>query len=213
MAGGCWTAKHIVRDLPDDYREAMQRFYRSPMLIVNVALTNWRALYQLGYTAASWRGGQLGFSFNLAPPMHVGGYAPAFDPDQPAVLTYYVPFTQVGLPVEQQGPVARAEMLSKSYRDYELAVREQLTEMLGAQGFDARRDIAGIILNRWGHAYVDPYPGFYFGRDGQPAPRDIVRTPLGRIAFGHSELQGHQNWIGGVQEGRRAAEQVLGVHE
>lgn len=52
-------------------------------------------------------------------------------------------------------------------------------------------------------------PGFYFGRDGQPAPRDVVRTALGRIAFGHSELRGYQYWNGAVEEGRRAAEQVL----
>jgi hypothetical protein len=25
-------------------------------------------------------------------------------------------------------------------------------------GFDPRRDIASIILNRWGHAYVKPQP-------------------------------------------------------
>ena len=143
--------------------------------------------------------------------MQVGGYAPAFDPDKPAVLTYYVPFCKVGLPVEAQGPLARTEMLGTPYREYERIVRAQLTEMLSAQGFDARTDIAGIILNRWGHAYVDPYPGFYFGRDGKPAPSDIVRQPFGRIAFAHSELRGHQYWNGGVEEGRRAAEQVLAL--
>ena len=210
VASACWTAKHTVRDLSDEYRDAMGKFYRSPMLIVNVALTNWRALYKLGYTAASWRGG-FGFSYNLSPPMQVGNYAPAFDPDAPAVLTYYVPLYKVGLPVEAQGPVVRAEMLSTPYREYERIVRAQLTEMLSSQGFDARADIAGVILNRWGHAYVDPYPGFYFGRGGKPAPRDIVRNPFGRIAFGHSELRGHQYWNGGVEEGRRAAEQVLAL--
>lgn len=208
MAGGCWTAKRVVRDLPQAHARAMARFHRSPILVVNVALNNWRALYKLGYTAASWRGG-LGFSFNLSPPMQVGGYAPAFDPDKPAVLTSYVPFPKVGLPIEQQGALGRTEMLSTSYREYERKVRMQLTEMLAGYGFDARRDIAGIILNRWGHAYVNAYPGFYFGQDGESAPRDIVRQPFGRIAFGHSELRGFQYWWGGVEEGRRAAEQVL----
>jgi spermidine dehydrogenase len=208
VASGSWAAKHLVRDLSDRYRTAMDRFYRSPMLNVNVALTNWRALYKLGYTAASWRGG-FGFCFNLSPPMHIGDYAPEFDPDRPAVLTYYVPFYKVGLPVERQGAVGRAQLLSTSYREYETTVRAQLMEMLSPHGFDARRDIAGIILNRWGHAYVDPYPGFYFGQNGAPAPREILREPLGRISFGHSELRGHQSWIGAFEEGRRAAEQLL----
>lgn len=208
MACGSWTAKHVVHDLPREHRDAMDCFYRSPMLVINVALTNWRPLYRLGYTAASWRDGRLGFSFNLSPPMQVGGYRPAFDPDQPAVLTCYVPFIRVGMPVARQGAAGRAELLSTTYREYERIVRAQLIEMLSGQGFDVRRDIAGIILNRWGHAYVNPYPGFYFGRDGKPAPSDVVRSPFGRIAFGHSELRGHQNWNGAVEEGRRAAEQI-----
>lgn len=53
VASGSWPAKHFIRDLPDNYREAMGRFYRSPMLCLNVALRNWQPLYNLGYTAAS----------------------------------------------------------------------------------------------------------------------------------------------------------------
>ena len=56
--------------------------------------------------------------------------------------------------------------------------------MFGRAGFDANRDIAGIILNRWGHAYLSPQPGFFFGKNGQPGPGDVLRqTPYGRIAF------------------------------
>ncbi len=208
VCSGGWVAKHIVRDLPQEYSDALGRFYLSPMLVMNVALRNWRPLYKLGYTAATWRGG-FGFTFNLAPPMQVGSYVAPLDPDRPAMITFYVPVTKLGLPVEQQGPVARAEVLSTAYRDYEYRVRLQLTEMLGPHGFDARRDIAGIVLNRWGHAYVDPYPGFFFGKDGMPAPAQIVRQPFGRISFAHSELRGHQFWEGAIEEGRRAMEQAL----
>ena len=76
-------------------------------------------------------------------------------------------------------------------------------------GFDPAEDIAGLALNRWGHAYVAPGPGFFFGRDGAPAPPDVIREPFGRVAIGHSELRGHQNWTGASAEGRRAVEAVL----
>jgi spermidine dehydrogenase len=70
--------------------------------------------------------------------------------------------------------------------------------MFSRTGFDARRDIAGIILNRWGHAFVNPQPGFFFGLNGKPAPREILRSaPFGRIAFSHTDLAGaqdHRNW-------------------
>jgi hypothetical protein len=54
-----------------------------------------------------------------------------------------------------------------------------------------------------------PYPGFYGGSSGKPAPRDIIRRHYGRIAFGHSELDGLQHWGPAADEGRRAVNQVI----
>lgn len=88
-------------------------------------------------------------------------------------------------------------------------LRAQMAELFADAGLDPRRDIAGIVLNRWGHAYVAPGPGFFFGRKDEPAPPDVIREPFGRIAIGHSELRGHQNWTGTAGEGRRALETVL----
>jgi spermidine dehydrogenase len=89
-----------------------------------------------------------------------------------------------------------------------MQIRQQLQTMLGDSGFDARRDIAGIVLNRWGHAYLAPQPGFYFGTASAPAPLEVIRKRYGRIAFGHSELSGRQSWGRAAQEGRRALAEV-----
>ena len=70
-AGSSWTAQHVVQNLPEEYRDAMKSFPRAPMLVVNVALNNWRAMYKLGYTTLMWRGG-FGFSANLRAPMQDG---------------------------------------------------------------------------------------------------------------------------------------------
>ncbi len=76
--------------------------------------------------------------------------------------------------------------------------------------FDARRDIAGIILNRWGHAYLNPQPGFFFGKDGKPAPREILRrAPFGRIAFANTDLSGAPDHKTAIMEGFRAVGQLL----
>ena len=202
--------RHVVRDLPENYRAAYQNFYRSPMLVVNVALTNWRFLYKLGLTACRWFDG-FGFCCNIRRPMLVGDYRPPLDPDKPIILTFYVPFYYPGRPIGEQGSRGRLELLSTSYKAYEQQIRQQMLKLFGGAGFNPQKDIAGIILNRWGHAYLDPQPGFFFGRDGKPAPRDIVRKPFGRIAFAHSEMNGHQNWSGAIMEGRHAMEHVLGV--
>jgi spermidine dehydrogenase len=208
MATGSWVNRQAVAGLPSAHAAAFLEFHHSAVLVANVALTNWRFLDRLGLTACRWSSG-FGFSCNVRRPMLVGDYRPPLDPDRPTVLTFYVPLYYPGLPIAEQGARGRSELLGKSFADYEREIRAQMARLFGGAGFDARRDVAGIILNRWGHAYVNPQPGFYFGRSGRPAARDVVRERFGRIAFGHSELEGHQNWPGAVRNGVRAARQVL----
>jgi len=210
MASASWTTRHIVKDLPDKYKGAYEKFFYSPVLVVNVALTNWRFLYKLGLTGCRWFDG-FGFSCNIRKPMIVGDYRQPLHPDKPVVLTFYVPLHYPGLPVQEQGAKGRKEILSTSYRDYEQQIIEQMNRLFGSVGFDPKRDIAGIILNRWVNAYINPQPGFYFGRNGRPAPRDVIWERFGRIAFGHSELNGHQNWVVAIEEGRSAAEKAMEV--
>jgi spermidine dehydrogenase len=188
----------------------MEGFPRAPILCVNVALDNWRALYKLGYSSMSWRGG-FGFTASLRAPMHIGDFRPPLDPDQPTVLTFYTGLAERGAPPLEQGKVARAKLFATSYREYETQIRRQLASMLGMAGFDPQRDIAGIVLNRWGHAYVYATPGFFYGTHGKPAPSTVLRQPLGNLAFGHSELAGLQSAPPAVAEGNRAAMQALAM--
>jgi hypothetical protein len=104
-----------------------------------------------------------------------------------------------------------APAFSTSYADFELKIRKQLQEMFGNAGFDARRDIAGIVINRWGHAYIAPQPGFYFGSAERPAPLEVIRIRYHRIAFGHSELSGRQSWGRAAREAQRATKQILAI--
>jgi spermidine dehydrogenase len=209
MAGGSWTTKHIVTDLPSTHREAYAQFFRTPSMIVNVALRNWRALYKLGISGAFWYGGFGEFGAVRKVPTF-STEDKTIGPDMPTVLTIKVLFCRPGLPMVEQQSAGRAELISTSFADYERKTREQLTEMLSGTGFDARRDIAGIILNRWGHAYCSPQPGFFFGKDGQPAPREILRrAPFGRIAFANTDLSGIAGFDTAITEGQRAASQLL----
>ena len=124
-------------------------------------------------------------------------------------MTFYIPIIKPGLSAREQGAMCRAELLSTSFLSYERQIREQMTSMFSAGGFDPTRDIAGIILNRWGHAYVNPGLNFIHTKDGSETPSDILRQSYGRIAIGHSELRGHQYWNGAAGEGRRAVESLI----
>lgn len=208
MSIGGWVAKNIVSDLPEAMVDAYKQFHHSPILVVNVALRNWRFLDKLGISAGRWFEG-FGNFFAIRRPMVTGDYTQPFDPDKPMVMTFYVPFNNPGHSPAEQGAIGRAELLGKSYADYEKEIVDQMTRMFSDYGFDATKDIAGIILNRWGHAYISPQPGFHFGRDGVDAPIDIVKKGFGRIQFGHSELSGYMSHTRALIEGVRAAEQAL----
>ncbi|HKU26227.1 MAG TPA: FAD/NAD(P)-binding protein [Candidatus Sulfotelmatobacter sp.] len=209
MAGGSWTTKHIVRDLPSDLADAYGQFYRAPCMMANVAVRNWRFLYKMGISGCRWYGG-LGEYTQVRKLALCGAASPTISPDSPVVLTLKILYAHPGKPTEQQGHMGRAELLSIPFREYERRIREQFDEMFARSGFDPARDVAGIILNRWGHAYLTPPPGFFFGKSGKPAPGDVLRAgPFGRIAFANTDLSGVADHRSSIIEANRAVVQLL----
>jgi|HubBroStandDraft_6_1064221.scaffolds.fasta_scaffold00973_9 spermidine dehydrogenase len=209
MAGGCWTTKHIVRDLPQAQRGAYGEFYRSPCVMANVAVRNWRFLYKMGMSGCRWFTG-FGNYLDVVRQALVGNVEATIGPDSPVVFSVKALFAYPGLATEAQGVRGRTEMLGTSFKEYEGQIREQFQEMFAAGGFHAGRDIAGIILNRWGHAYLNPQPGFFFGRNGKRAPREILReAPFGRIAFANTDLAGAMDHRFSILEAKRAVGQLL----
>lgn len=211
-AVGGWVNKHIVRDLPEEYQNEFDGLVHGSNMIVNVALRNWRPMAKLGVSACHFfRSDGLGGFCNIRRPMVFGNNRAPLHPDKPAVLTFYVGFPKSGLPPKAQAAASRWELLSRSFAEIEEAVREQMTRMFGGLGFDDEKDIAGVVVNRWGHSYVAATPGFFYGNNGRPALHRVMTQPFGRIGFGHSEHKGIQEWFGAVEHGERAARQVMAV--
>jgi spermidine dehydrogenase len=208
MANGSWTTKHVVRDLPAVCRGAYAQFHRAPCLMANVAMRNWRFLYKLGLTECQWFEG-IGNYLTMRKVATLGTDPATINPDTPTVINLKILFSRPGLSLEEQTIRGRTELLSTPFRTYERQIREQFTAMFARSGFDAKRDIAGIILNRWGHAYLSPKPGFFFGKDGKGGPGDTLRNhPYGRIAFANSDLSGIMDHRMSILEARRAVGQI-----
>lgn len=208
MGSGGWVNRNVVSDLSPAHAAAYRQFRYGPVLTANVAVRHWRYFDKLGFIAARWFTG-LGWHVCVRRNVAWDANAPTLTPNSPIVLTLYIPLLHPEVDPAVQGMAGRAQLMSTSYADYERQIREQLSEMFAASGFDARRDIAGIILNRWGHAYFAPTPGFFFGAEQQPAPHEVIRKPHGRIVFAHSELQGNMNMAHAMLEGKRGALQAL----
>ncbi|WP_346836686.1 FAD/NAD(P)-binding protein [Microbulbifer sp. SAOS-129_SWC] len=211
MASGGWVNRHVLTDMPSAIHDAYQEFIHAPALVINVALTNWRFLAKMGVGAVRWFDDehQLGFCGNIRAPMQVAGHTPPMDPDKPTLFTLYMGLYQPGeMDARRQTVAGRMRLFSTNYTDYELMLRQQMSRMFSAYGFDARRDIAGIVLNRWGHARLARPAGFMMRADHSVNPLEVVKQGYGRIIIAHSELNGAQNVIGAFEHGARAAQQA-----
>jgi spermidine dehydrogenase len=209
LANGNWTINSIVRDLPTDYRHAYAQFFRAPCVMANVAVRHWRFLANMGISQAQWFDG-IGNYLAVRRVATFGGGAPTLTPDSPTVLTLKILFANLGRPLVEQINAGRYQLMTTPFSVFEQRIRDQFSTMFGKQSFDAHRDIAGIVLNRWGHAYLAPQPGFFFGKDGEPAPAELMRRhPFGRIAFANSDLSGIMDHRASITEAHRAVEQVV----
>jgi spermidine dehydrogenase len=213
MASGGWVNKHILLDMPPDLRAAYDQFSYAPALIVNVALRQWRFLYDMGITACRWfdEADGIGYCCNIRQNMVTAGHAPGLHPDRPAVLSFYMGLPIPGLPAAVQGATSRAKFLATPYIDFELRIRRQMMSLFASHGFKPERDIAAIVLNRWGHARLIEPPGFHYGVGGRPSPLERVREGYGRVAIGHSELNGAQHWGSALEYGKRAGEKAAAM--
>ena len=81
-------------------------------------------------------------------------------------------------------------MLSLTLEDYEREVRTVLDGVLGPHGFDVRRDVLAITVNRWPHGYSYYYydlwePDFEDGK----APHQVASQPFGNIVFANADRE------------------------
>lgn len=188
MTGWGSVAKHVVSDLPEEQRRAVEEYRYSSALYINVLLKHWRPIADIGAFEMYWPEGYCTW-MHVSDPLSVGDYRPEYHPDKPTLLSMYKYIHKRGLEPSEQMQLGRYEMEKKTFEEYEREIRSELNHVLGAHGFDAARDIAGITVNRWGHGYN------YFK---EPGPKETLENPpyragrkkLGRISFAGADAGG-----------------------
>lgn len=112
----------------------------------------------------------------------------------PTVLTWYYAFA------DTLGAEARAELMKCSWSDWaDLVLRD-----LGQAHPDIGDLVTRLDVMRWGHAMVQPYPGFIWG-----STRRNAASPDGSIHFANTDLSGVALMEEAFYHGTRAADEVL----
>lgn len=205
MAGGGYITQYVVRDLPTEKLEAYGKFKYAPILWINVALNNSRALDKAGLNFLSTYHDGFGVMLACYEKMTAAGSDPQRDPNRPNVIGIGVPKFYPGMSTKGQALNGRLEMRETPFREYERKVRQELLRLLGPWAFNPKRDIEAITISRWGHhGYVFPYAGFF--TDGAV---EAAKQRHGRIAFAHTDLERFSHMMGAIGQGYRAVQDLI----
>jgi spermidine dehydrogenase len=197
------VAKHIVPELSEEQRDALEGYGYCSALYINVLLDQWRPIAEAG-AFEMYMPGRYATWMHVLDPLHVGAYQPEHHPDKPTVLSMFRYLRKPGLPIDEQLKLNRYELEAKSFEEIEREIRTELDHVLGPFGFDPARDIKAITVNRWGHGYiVFPHP------DVERPHRLRGRERTGRISFAGADAAGTPWTQGAFREAHRAAHEQL----
>ena len=178
---------YICPDVPPEQSKALSYLVKAPLVYTHVALQNWKAFAKLNVHQIVAPGGYHTYTA-LDFPVSLGAYKFPATPEEPAVLFMLRTPCKPGLDQREQHRAGRRELMDTPFSTFERNIRDQLNRMLGAAGFDAARDVAGITVNRWAHGYAfTPNPLFDPAWKEEEKPWVIGRKRVGRIAIANSD--------------------------
>ena len=206
----CWNMiiPYLCPDMPDAQKHALHYGVKTPLIYANVGLRNWRAFKALGVSHVHAPGAYFS-SASLNSVVDIGSYASPRSPDEPMLIRMVRTPCQPGLPERDQHRAGQHDILNTSFEAFEHNIRDQLGRILGPSGFDAERDIAAIIVNRWPHGYAYEYNPLFDPDwpDGQ-APNVIGRARFGRIAIANSDAGAAAYTDSAIDQAYRAVQEL-----
>lgn len=206
---------HIVSEIGDRQREALNYAERIPMVYTAIAVRNWRYLAELGLWGVYVPNAPLAQALYLDFPVSMGEYHFAAGPDDPTILraVCMMRAPEQGLSEREQHRAGRQRLLEMSFDDHERMLMEQLEGAFGAAGFDAERDIAGITVNRWPHGYSYNYNSLFDPLDYTPedGPHVIGRQSIGRISIANADANAITYLDSAVDAAHRAVDEQISL--
>jgi spermidine dehydrogenase len=202
---------YICPQLPETQKAALHQIVKTPLVYTTVALRDWTAFHKLGVSSVTAPGGYH-TSIQLNPPVDIGAYAAARDPDQPILIRMTRTPCHPGLPEHEQNKAGRAELMTTPFDTFEREIRAQLGRTLQGGGFDPARDITAITVNRWPHGYAPEWNPLW-GQVYPPgeAPNEIGRQRFGLIAIANSDAGAAAYTDCAIDQAHRAVGELLAL--
>jgi spermidine dehydrogenase len=195
--------------MPAPQRSELALGVRSPLVYITVAVRNWRPWVKRGVHLINNPTGFYSIA-KLDYPVSLGQYRFARTPDEPILIhlshTPHAPAPLADRRAEVRA--ARQVLYTRPFSDFEAALRDELTRMLGPGGFDADRDIAAITINRWGHGYAYDINPLNDPSAPENLPK-LARAAIGNISLAGSDAAWNAYAHAAIDEAQRAAAEVL----
>jgi spermidine dehydrogenase len=178
---------YVLDPLDTTQAAALRLNVKLPLVYSKVLVRNWHPWVKLGvheiYGVASHHS-----RVKLDYPVSMGSYRASRSPDEPMVLhLVHVP-TVPGIADPRAALRASRELLLKAtFAEHEAAIRRDLTRMLGPGGFDDRRDILGITVNRWSHGYSWGLNTLVDEPDAAEKSMERARRAVGAVTIANSD--------------------------
>ncbi len=213
----CFNAvvPYLCPELPDAQKQALHWAVRKPLVTTAVAVRNWRVFQKLGVSNISCPN-MFFTSIGLNQKVSLGDFRNPTHPDDPIIITMGLSNAVLekpgqGLSPHDQWRAARAVLQSISFETFERNIRSQLARVLGPGGFDPARDIAGIMINRWGHAYATGSNELYDPdwSHRTDAPWVVGRQRFGRITISNSDAAATSLTQAAFQQSNRAVNEII----
>ncbi len=207
----CWNMMipYLCPELPEKQKQALHYPVKIPLIYASVALRNWKPFTALGISSVHAPGSYFS-SLSLNQTVDIGTYRSVRAADEPILLHMIRTPCQPGLPERDQHRAGHYDILGTSFETFEHKIRDQLGRVLGPGGFDPRRDITAITVNRWPHGYAYEYNQLFdpeWPEDG--APHVIGRARFGRIAIANADAGAAAYTDSAIDQAYRAVQELL----
>ena len=203
---------HLCPELPEAQKENLKYGVKVPLVMTSVLIRSGASVHASGPVQYQCPGSYFSV-VTKAPPVSLGDYRDDSRGDNPLVLVMLhapAPRNNGQQNARDLYRLGRHKLYTTTFETYEKEIKDQLTAMFGANGFDAEQDIEAITVNRWSHGYSYEYNSLFDPEweEGQ-APHELGRAAIGRISIANSDSEAQAYLHSAIDAAARAVNEIM----